>query len=176
MNVNSFWFQFLSFEDEIFKHSQKMWQSTYILFLTSYQNRLMIILTELIVADKGRITPYKQQKCVAFKLNPIMLHNRHLTVKWGVWLTCRSCITTQLVEGGGGGIQCGRAQHTRCSPQDIQVAMHDVIKKGWAMTFFSGLLASYGWLVCYGEWLIRSLLISSDTLSEVSDTFKHACL
>lgn len=101
MNVNSFWFQFLSFEDEIFKHSQKMWQSTYILFLTSYQNRLIIILTELIVADKGRITPYKQQKCVAFKLNPIMLHNRHLTVKWGVWLTCRSCISTQLVEGGG---------------------------------------------------------------------------
>lgn len=61
-------------------------------------------------------------------------------------------------------IQHGGAQHARCSLQDAQVAMHDVIKKGLSMTFFTGLLASYGWLVCYGGRLIRSLLIGNDTI------------
>lgn len=61
----------------------------------------------------------------------------------------------QLADGRA--IQRGRAQHARCSPQDAQVAMHDVIKMGPTMTFLSGLLASYGWLVCYGERTIRSL-------------------
>lgn len=54
--------------------------------------------------------------------------------------------------------------------------MHDVIKKGPTMTFLSGLLASYGWLACYGGRSIRSLLIGSDTVNEASDTFLSVCV